>query len=286
MADAQQGAAQAGENAARAMFGSAGDQAAVDQVAAATNKAELSQAIDHYTASRAELNDWVKSEGDPEQVIAYDKFLEANAKHWLAREVMLKWKRVLKRVDLTSRSIVALVEPGSCFAGTLAELVFAADRSYMLIGQMDGDNKPPAAIILDEANLSGRLPMSNGLSRLATRFLDDGEQLGKVKAAAGRKLDAEAAEELGLVTFAPDAIDWDDEVRIAIEERSSLSPDALTGMEQNLRFGGAETMDNKIFGRLTAWQNWIFQRPNAVGEKGALKVYGKGEKAAFDWNRV
>ena len=227
-----------------------------------------------------------KSEGDPEQVIAYDKFLEANAKHWLAREVMLKWKRVLKRVDLTSRSIVALVEPGSCFAGTLAELVFAADRSYMLIGQMDGDNKPPAAIILDEANLSGRLPMSNGLSRLATRFLDDGEQLGKVKAAAGRKLDAEAAEELGLVTFALDDIDWEDEIRVFLEERASFSADGLTGLEANLRFGGPETMETKIFARLTAWQNWIFQRPNAVGEEGALRRYGTGQKAVFDTKRV
>lgn len=227
-----------------------------------------------------------KSEGDPEQVIAYDKFLEANAKHWLAREVMLKWKRVLKRVDLTSRSIVTLVEPGSCFAGTLAELVFAADRSYMLIGQMDGDNKPPAAIVLGDANLSGRLPMSNGLSRLATRFLDDQTQLDKVKAAAGEKLDAEAAEELGLVTFALDDIDWEDEIRVFLEERASFSADGLTGLEANLRFGGPETMETKIFARLTAWQNWIFQRPNAVGEEGALRRYGTGQKAVFDTKRV
>jgi len=227
-----------------------------------------------------------KSEGDPDQVVAYDKFLEANARHWLAREVMLKWKRVLKRVDLTSRSIVTLVEPGSCFAGTLAELVFAADRSYMLIGQMDGDNKPPAAIILGEANMSSRLPMSNGLSRLATRFLDDAEQLDKVKAAAGGKLEAEAAEELGLVTFALDDIDWEDEIRLFLEERASFSADGLTGLEANLRFGGPETMETKIFARLTAWQNWIFQRPNAVGEEGALRRYGTGQKAVFDTKRV
>jgi benzoyl-CoA-dihydrodiol lyase len=227
-----------------------------------------------------------KSVGDPQLVLDYDKFLEQQGKHWLAREIALKWKRVLKRVDLTSRSLVTLVEPGSCFAGTLAELVLAADRSYMLIGRMDGDNRPPATIALGDANCSGRLPMSNGLSRLATRFLGEPETLDKACRSIGRKLDAEAAEELGLVTFALDDIDWEDEIRVFLEERASFSPDGLTGMEANLRFGGPETMESKIFARLTAWQNWIFQRPNAVGEEGALKRYGTGQKAAFDMKRV
>jgi benzoyl-CoA-dihydrodiol lyase len=227
-----------------------------------------------------------KSEGDPDAVLAYDAFLEANAAHWLAREVTLKWKRVLKRVDLTSRSLVALIEPGSCFAGTLAELIFAADRSYMLDGPKDGDNRLPAAIVLGNANVSGRLPMSNGLSRLATRFLGEPDALGEAEAAVGRKLDAEQAEELGLVTFALDDIDWDDEIRMFLEERSSFSPDGLTGLEANLRFGGPETMETKIFARLTAWQNWIFQRPNAVGPDGALRRYGTGQKPAFDMKRV
>jgi benzoyl-CoA-dihydrodiol lyase len=227
-----------------------------------------------------------KSVGDPEAVLAYDDFLDANASHWLAREIRLKWKRVLKRVDLTSRSLVTLVEPGSCFAGTLAELVFASDRSYMLIGQMDGDNRPAAAIVLGTANAGDQLPMSNGLSRLATRFLGEPDSLGKAKQAIGRKLDAEAAEELGLITFALDDIDWEDEIRVFLEERASFSPDGLTGMEANLRFGGPETMETKIFARLTAWQNWIFQRPNAVGAEGALKRYGTGQKAVFDTKRV
>ena len=226
-----------------------------------------------------------KSEGDPEAVLAYDTFLQSNAKHWLAREIALKWKRVLKRVDLTSRSLVTLVEPGSCFAGTLAELVFAADRCYMLIGRMEGDNRPPAAIILGEASF-GSLPMSNGLSRLATRFLGEPQSLEGARKTIGQKLDAERAAELGLVTFALDDIDWEDEIRVLLEERASFSPDGLTGLEANLRFGGPETMETKIFGRLTAWQNWIFQRPNAVGEEGALRRYGTGQKAVFDTKRV
>jgi benzoyl-CoA-dihydrodiol lyase len=226
-----------------------------------------------------------KSEGDPEAVLAYDKFLEANASHWLAREIALKWKRVLKRVDLTSRSLVTLIEPGSCFAGTLAELIFAADRSYMLIGRLEGDNRPPATIILGEAS-HGSLPMSNGLSRLATRFLGEPQSLEAARNAIGQKLDAERAAELGLVTFALDDIDWEDEIRVFLEERASFSPDGLTGLEANLRFGGPETMETKIFARLTAWQNWIFQRPNAVGEEGALRRYGTGQKAVFDTKRV
>jgi benzoyl-CoA-dihydrodiol lyase len=227
-----------------------------------------------------------KSEGDPEAVFAYDKFLKANEKHWLAREILLKWKRVLKRVDLTSRSLVALIEPGSCFAGTLAELLFAADRSYMLIGRLDGDNRPPATIMLGAANTYSSLPMSNGLSRLATRFLGEPDSLKAANNAINQKLDAEQAEQLGLVTFALDDIDWEDEIRMFLEERASFSPDGLTGMEANLRFGGPETMETKIFARLTAWQNWIFQRPNAVGEEGALRRYGTGQKAVFDTKRV
>ena len=226
-----------------------------------------------------------KSEGDPEQVLAYDAFLEANKSNWLAREISLYWKRVLKRVDLTSRSLVAIIEPGSCFAGTLAEIVFACDRSYMLIGQLNGGNQPPATIALSAANF-GPYPMSNGISRLESRFLDDNASLEAVKAKIGQPLDAEAAEKAGLVTFAYDDIDWEDEIRIFLEERASFSPDGLTGLEANLRFGGPETMESKIFARLTAWQNWIFQRPNAVGEEGALRRYGTGQKPVFDTRRV
>ena len=226
-----------------------------------------------------------KSAGDIEQVLAYDAFLDANGSHWLARETTHYWKRVLKRVDLTSRSLVALVEPGSCFAGTLAELVFATDRSYMLVGQRDGDNKPPAQMALSELNF-GAYPMSNGLTRLASRFLANPALVEVAKAEVGRPLDAETAEAMGLVTFARDDIDWEDEVRVFLEERASFSPDALTGLEANLRFGGPETMESKIFARLTAWQNWIFQRPNAVGEEGALKRYGTGQRPVFDTKRV
>jgi benzoyl-CoA-dihydrodiol lyase len=226
-----------------------------------------------------------KSSGDPEQVLAYDAFLDAHKDHWLTREIRNLWKRTLKRVDLTSRSLVALVEPGSCFAGTLAELVLATDRSYMLIGQREGDNKPPAKIALAVANF-GAYPMSNGLTRLASRFLAGPADVDKAKAKSGEMLDAETAEKLGLVTFALDDIDWEDEVRVFLEERVSFSPDGLTGLEANLRFGGPETMESKIFARLTAWQNWIFQRPNAVGEEGALRRYGTGQRPVFDTKRV
>jgi benzoyl-CoA-dihydrodiol lyase len=226
-----------------------------------------------------------KSAGDPEQVVAYDRFLDANESHWLAREIKALWKRVLKRVDLTSRTLVALIEPGSCFAGTLAELAFATDRSYMLIGTREGDNKPPASLMLAGVNF-GAYPMSNGLSRLASRFLADPADLDRAKAEANKPLDAEQAAALGLVTFALDDIDWDDEVRVFLEERASFSPDGLTGLEANLRFGGPETMESKIFARLTAWQNWIFQRPNAVGEEGALRRYGSGQKPNYDTKRV
>jgi benzoyl-CoA-dihydrodiol lyase len=223
-----------------------------------------------------------KSAGDPALVLAYDQFLEANKDHWLAREIRHLWKRVLKRVDLTSRSLVTLIEPGSCFAGTLAELPFASDRSYMLTG---GDNRPAATIALADANF-GAYPMSNGLTRLACRFLATPESVDAAKAERGKMFDAEAAQDLGLVTFALDDIDWDDEVRVFLEERASFSPDGLTGLEANLRFAGPETMESKIFARLTAWQNWIFQRPNAIGEEGALKRYGTGQKPVFDTRRV
>jgi benzoyl-CoA-dihydrodiol lyase len=226
-----------------------------------------------------------KSEGDGAAVLAYDDFLEVNREHWLAREITLKWKRVLKRIDLTSRTLVALVEPGSCFAGTLAELALAADRSYMLIGKHDGDNRPPATLMLSEMNFDA-YQMSNGLTRLDSRFLGQEAPLDRAYAELGKPLDAAAAEELGLVTFALDDIDWEDEIRIFLEERASFSADALTGMEANLRFGGPETMESKIFARLTAWQNWIFQRPNAIGEDGALKRYGTGQKPVFDTKRV
>jgi benzoyl-CoA-dihydrodiol lyase len=228
----------------------------------------------------------LKSEGNPQTVLDYDLFLDRQARHWLAREIRLKWKRVLKRIDLTSRSLVALIEPGSCFAGTLAEIVFAADRSYMLIGSRDGDNRPPATIILGGVNLSGTLAMSNGLDRLRTRFLGEPEAHDNARQAIGQALDARAAEALGLVTFALDDIDWDDEIRLFLEERASFSPDSLTGLEANLRFAGPETMETKIFARLTAWQNWIFQRSNATGETGALSRYGTGRKPEFDTRRT
>jgi benzoyl-CoA-dihydrodiol lyase len=222
----------------------------------------------------------LKSEGDGAAVVAYDNFLEVNREHWLAREIRHKWKRVLKRLDLTSRSLVALVEPGSCFAGTLAELVLAADRAYMLSGERDGDNRPPATLMLGEANFDA-YPMSNGITRLDSRFLGREAPLDRAYAELGKPLDAEAAEGLGLVTFALDDIDWEDEVRIFLEERASFSADALTGLEANLRFAGPETMESK-----TAWQNWIFQRPNAIGEEGALRRYGTGQKPVFDTKRV
>jgi benzoyl-CoA-dihydrodiol lyase len=247
---------------------------------------ELDDAILHIRLNELDVAAIVfKSSGDPDQVLAYDRFLDANREHWLAREIRLLWKRVLKRVDLTSRSLVTLIEPGSCFAGTLAELPFASDRAYMLIGRRDGDNKPPAALALGEANF-GAYPMSNGLPRLQCRFLANPADLDAAKAACGALLDAERAQQLGLVTFALDDIDWDDEVRVFLEERASFSPDALTGLEANLRFAGPETMESKIFARLTAWQNWIFQRPNAIGDEGALKRYGTGQKPVFDTRRV
>jgi benzoyl-CoA-dihydrodiol lyase len=247
---------------------------------------ELDDAILHIRINELDVAAIVfKSSGDPEQVLTYDRFLDTNKAYWLAREIRLLWKRVLKRIDLTSRSLVTLIEPGSCFAGTLAELPFASDRAYMLIGRRDGDNKPPAAITLADVNF-GAYPMSTGLTRLECRFLADPADVEAAKAERGKMLDAEAAQKLGLVTFALDDIDWDDEVRVFLEERASFSPDGLTGLEANLRFAGPETMESKIFARLTAWQNWIFQRPNAIGEEGALKRYGTGQKPVFDTRRV
>jgi len=247
---------------------------------------ELDDAILHLRINELGIAMLVfKSHGDSDLVLAHDAFLEANKAHWLVNEIRHYWKRVLKRIDVTSRTLVTLVEPGSCFAGTLAELVFAADRSYMLIGARQGDNRAAPQLTLSAMNF-GPYPMSHGLTRLQSRFQADADELVQAQAKIGEPLDAEAADELGLVTFALDDIDWDDEVRVFVEERASFSPDSLTGMEANLRFAGPETMESKIFSRLTAWQNWIFQRPNAVGEDGALRRYGTGQKAQFDMTRV
>ena len=247
---------------------------------------ELDDAILHLRINELEIAMLVfKSVGERSRVQAYDDVIEANSDRWLVNEIRHYWKRVLKRIDVTSRTLVTLVEPGSCFVGTLAELIFAADRSYMLIGEKQGDNRAPAEVILTAANF-GPYPMSNGLTRLQSRFLADPSEVDAARQKVGVALDAEAAEELGLVTFALDDIDWDEEVRVFLEERTSFSPDSLTGLEANLRFAGPETMESKIFARLTAWQNWIFQRPNAVGENGALQRYGTGERAQYDMTRV
>ena len=247
---------------------------------------ELDDAILHLRLNEREAGLLLfRSQGDPESLLAHEAQLHANADHWLANEVLLYWKRVLKRVDVTSRSMAALVEHGSCFAGVLAELLFAVDRSYMMEDEFEGDNRPIATITLSSSNL-GMMPMANGLSRLATRFLGEPETLQAVEAAAGMPLDADDARTHGLVTFAYDDVDWEDELRIFIEERASFSPDAMTGMEANLRFAGPETMETRIFGRLTAWQNWIFQRPNAAGEEGALQRYGSGVRGKYNMERV
>ncbi len=221
----------------------------------------------------------VRTEGDGAAVVAIDKTLLAHQSHWLVREIIQFMKRTLKRVDLTSRTFFAFIENGSAFAGSLFELALAADRSYMF-----HDDNEDNVITLSPMNF-GPLTMSNGLTRLQTRFLDDSEAIAKLLARE-EPLNAAEAEEAGLVTFAPDEIDWDDEVRLAVEARAAFSPDAMTGLEANLRFAGPETMETKIFGRLTAWQNWIFQRPNAVGDKGALKVYGQQGRPEFDWKRT
>ena len=247
---------------------------------------ELDDAILHLRFNEPALGTWVlKTTGAAAHVAAADAALAANAGDWLVREITLYLKRTLKRLDVSARSLVALIEPGSCFTGTLLELALAADRSFMLDGSFEGSNEAPATVRLTAMN-TGPLPMANGLSRLASRFLDDDEALAAAHGTVGDDLDAEAAETLGLVTFIPDDIDWEDEVRIAIEARAAFSPDALSGMEASLRFAGPETLETKIFGRLSAWQNWIFQRPNTVGPEGALKLYGSGVQPTFDRNRV
>ena len=255
---------------------------------------ELDDLILDLRTNEPEIGAWVlRTQGSAERVLACDALLLAalpsgdGPTDWLANEIVLYLKRTLKRLDVTSRSLIALVEPGSCFAGSLLELALAADRSFMLSGVFE-DVDPdavPAALTVGAMNL-GPLPMGNGLSRLQTRFLGDSDGLAEVEKRVGEPLAAAEAAELGLVTFAPDDIDWDDEVRLALEERASFSPDALTGLEANYRFAGPETMETKIFGRLSAWQNWIFYRPNASGPGGALRAYGTGKRADFDRKRV
>jgi benzoyl-CoA-dihydrodiol lyase len=250
---------------------------------------ELDDLILDLRTNEIEIGTWTfETVGSAERVLAYDELLIANYdSDWLAREIVLYLKRTLKRLDVTSRSLIALIKPGSCFAGSLLELALAADRSYMLTGVFEEADleADPAAITVGAMNL-GPLPMGNDLTRLRTRFLGDADALAAAEKTAGEKLEAEEAERLGLVTFAPDDIDWDEEVRIAVEERASFSPDALTGLEANYRFAGPETIETKIFGRLTAWQNWIFYRPNASGPDGALRAYGTGKRADFDRKRV
>jgi len=255
---------------------------------------ELDDLILDLRTNETEIGTWVlRTTGSAERVLAYDALLlESATSDWLANEIVLYLKRTLKRLDVTSRSLIALIEPGSCFAGSLLELALAADRSYMLFGVVE-DVDPtvltnpgrPAAVSVGPMNL-GPLPMGNGLTRLQTRFLGDEGALAAIDKRVGEPLEAEEAEKLGLITFAPDDIDWAEEVRIAVEERSAFSPDALTGLEANYRFAGPETIETKIFGRLTAWQNWIFYRPNASGPDGALRAYGTGKRADFDRKRV
>jgi benzoyl-CoA-dihydrodiol lyase len=245
---------------------------------------ELEDAILSMRTNELDIGTWlIKTQGDAAAVLQMDEVLQKHAKHWFVRETVGLLRRTLSRLDLSSRSLFALIEPGSCFAGTFLELALACDRSYMLALPDDEARAPKITVV--EANF-GRYPMATGESRLGRRFYNEEPALDAVRLQEGKALDADAAFALGLVTANPDDIDWAEEVRIAIEERVAMSPDALTGMEANLRFNSKENMHTRVFGRLTAWQNWIFQRPNAVGEKGALKVYGKGDKAAFDWNRV
>ncbi len=245
---------------------------------------ELDDAILHMRTNELDIGSWIlKTAGDAQAALASDATMLAYKDHWLVRETIGLLRRTLARLDVSSRSLVAQIEAGSCFAGTLAELAFCADRTYMLALPNDADKAPK--LVLNEFNF-GFYPMVNDQSRLARRFYEEAAPMEAVRGAAGQALDADAAQALGLVTAALDDIDWADEIRMVIESRAAMSPDALTGLEANLRFCQKETMATRIFGRLTAWQNWIFQRPNAVGDKGALKVYGKGEKAAFDLNRV
>lgn len=261
-------------------FHAQGDQAYMLKLAR-----ELEDAILHLRLNEMEAGLWIfKTEGDADAFLAHEAVI-AGSDHWLANEVRQFWKRTLKRIDVTSRSLAAFVENGSCFAGILAEILFAVDRTYMMEGEFEGDNRPEATIKLSESNF-GAYPMGNDLTRLQTRFLGTPEAVDKAKESIGEDLDADAAEELGLVTMILDDIDWEDEVRIFMEERASFSPDAMTGMEANLRFAGPETMETRIFGRLTAWQNWIFNRPNAVGQDGALQRYGTGVRGDYNMERV
>jgi benzoyl-CoA-dihydrodiol lyase len=247
---------------------------------------ELEDAILHLRFNEETIRTWIfRSRGDSELVKSHDAVLAANANDWRIREINLYLKRTLKRLDVSSRSLFALVEPGSCFCGTILELALASDRTYMLHGPREGDESPAANICLTEMNF-GPLTMCNGLTRLESRFLGEPERIDELRVQIARPIDSVLAEELGLVSFTPDDIDWDDEIRLAIEERAAFSSDALSGMEASLRFGGPETIESKIFARLSAWQNWIFQRPNAVGEKGALKLYGTGARPEFDPRRV
>jgi benzoyl-CoA-dihydrodiol lyase len=250
----------------------------------------LARALDdlilHLRTNEEQVGLWVfRTSGRADLVTAYDRLLAEHPADWLAREIRLFWRRVLKRLDVSSRSVFALIEPQSCFAGTLLELALAADRSYMLEGTRESNAAPAATVRLGEPSF-GWYPMVNGITRLESRFLGEPHRVDELKCRIGEDLDARAATDAGLVTFAPDDIDWDDEVRIAIEERAAFSPDALTGMEASLRFAGPETVESKIFARLSAWQNWIFQRANAVGERGALRVYGTGQRPEFDRRRA
>ncbi|EEE36071.1 benzoyl-CoA-dihydrodiol lyase [Rhodobacteraceae bacterium KLH11] len=264
-----------------AAFEAQGDQAYMLRLAR-----ELDDAILHLRLNEMELGLLVfRTQGDPARVQAHEALLLEHREHWLANEVLQYWKRVLKRIDVTSRSMSALVEHGSCYTGVLAELLWAVDRTYMMEDEFEGDNRPTAAITLTDANF-GPFPMSSDLTRLETRFLDDAEALSAAESQKLNALEAEDADSLGLVTMILDDIDWEDEIRIFEEERASFSPDAMTGMEANLRFAGPETMETRIFGRLTAWQNWIFNRPNAVGPDGALQRYGTGLRGDYNMERV
>jgi benzoyl-CoA-dihydrodiol lyase len=249
---------------------------------------ELDDAILTLRANEPDLGTWLlSSEGDPAMMAATSRFLLDNRADWLVNEIIQYWKRTVRRLDATSRSLFALIEPGSCFTGPLLEVALAADRQYMLDGtfEEDADPAPPAVLRLDEFSL-GLLPTASGLTRLGVRFCGSAADLAAATAAAGQDLDAAAAARLGLVTETPDDLDWADEMRLVISERGSFSPDALTGMEANLRFAGPENYETKIFGRLSAWQNWIFQRPNAAGPQGALRRYGTGQRADYDRKRV
>lgn len=262
-------------------FTAQGDQAYMLRLAR-----ELDDAILHLRNNEKELGlIMFRTQGDPELFAAHEALLMDNSENWLANEVLQYWKRLLKRVDVTSRSLVAMVEHGSCFVGILAELLFSVDRSYMMEDEFDDDDRPMASITLTATNF-GPMPMGNDITRLQTRFLGEPEAVDVAKAHIGKALEAKEADELGLVTMILDDIDWEDEVRIFLEERANYSPDAMTGMEANLRFAGPETMETRIFGRLTAWQNWIFIRPNAVGEDGALQRYGTGVRGKYNMERV